>query len=120
MTLVAALLALNLAASLGFLPNTRTATTHTTHEVIRAKLIELVSADGRIVGQLHTAEDGSANLRLRNGSGEVRVKLGASENGAGLILMDGATQPGVWLTAAASGTALTLADPGKPKRVITP
>ncbi len=68
-------------------------------EVLRAKLIELVSASGQVVAQLHVGEDGGGNLRLSNGSGSVRVKLGATPDGAGLILMDSHTEPAVLLSA---------------------
>lgn len=87
-------------------------------DVVRAKLIELVAPDGKVVGQLHTAEDGSANLRLRSGSGEVRVKLGASNDGSGLVLLDSNTEPGVSLYAKGGGNTATVAEGGKVKRVV--
>lgn len=90
------------------------------HDVLRARLIELVSAQGQVVGQLHTADDGSAQLRLRNGKGEVRVKLGATSEGAGLVLLDRNTEPALQLHAAGSGSAITLEERGKPRRVLTP
>src|SRR5688572_30304977 len=57
-------------------------------DVLRARSIELVAADGKVVAQLHTGEDGSGQLRLRSAGGEVRVKLGPSSGGSSLILMD--------------------------------
>lgn len=80
------------------------------HDVLRAKLIELVNDKGDIVGQFYLGEGGSGQLRLRNAGGEVRVKLGVSTDGhgAGLIMMDGNTEPAVWLAAAAGGAKLEL------------
>lgn len=85
-----------------------------------ARLIELASPQGNVVGQLHTAEDGSANLRLRSGQGEVRVKLGATNDGAGLVLLDSHTEPALQLRAAPAGPAITLEERGKPRRVLAP
>jgi hypothetical protein len=79
-------------------------------DVVRAKLIELVNDNGDVVGQLYLGEGGSGQIRLRNGSGEVRVKLGPSNDGtgAGLIMMDQSTEPAVILRAEADGGTLTL------------
>jgi hypothetical protein len=83
-------------------------------DVIRAKLIELVNDNGDVVGQLYLGEGGSGQIRLRNAGGEVRVKLGPSNDGtgAGLLLMDRNTEPAVILRAAEAGAELTL--DGKP------
>jgi len=116
---VIALLGANIASQAGGMANARAADPPLVQEVVRAKLIELVAQDGRVVGQLHTGEDGSANLRLRSGNGEVRVKLGASKDGAGLVLLDNNTEPGVSLYAQAGGGSATVAERGKSKRVVT-
>jgi hypothetical protein len=89
-------------------------------DVVQARLIELVDERGQIRAQLHIDADGGGNLRLRNGQGEVRVKLGATTDGAGLLLMDQATEPGVRLATDRSGPSLKLSDPDKRERTITP
>jgi hypothetical protein len=81
-------------------------------EILRARLIELVDESGRTRAQLHLGVDGGGNLRLYGGNGEVRVKLGATAEGGGLILMDTRTEPAVLLAADARGPALTLTAPG--------
>jgi hypothetical protein len=48
------------------------------------------------------------------------VKLGASEAGSGLVLLDGSTEPGVHILARRSGTSLTLVAKGGARRVIEP
>ena len=116
LALAVVLLGANLALQTGMISPAQAAAP--VQEVLRAKLIELIAPDGKVVGQLHTAEDGSANLRLRSGNGEVRVKLGASKDGSGLVLLNNQTEPGVTLYAKDDGGAGTIAEDGKPKRVV--
>lgn len=89
-------------------------------DVVRAQAIELVDKKGQVVGQLHVGEDGGGNLRLRSGDGMVRVKLGGTADGSGLLLFDKEAEPAVWLAVNKSGTSATLAEKGKEKRVIRP
>lgn len=88
--------------------------------VIRAQAIELVDKKGQVIGQLFVGEDGGGNLRLRSGDGMVRVKLGGTADGSGLLLFDNEAEPAVWLASNKSGTSATLAEKGKEKRVIKP
>lgn len=88
--------------------------------VVRAQAFELVDKQGKVVAQMHIGEDGGGNIRLRSGDGMVRVKLGASTDGSGLILFDTEASPAVHLAANKSGTSATLAEKGKEKRVIQP
>ena len=99
---------------------TNDATATEIHDVLRAKLIELVDENGQPKAQLYLGEDGAGNLRLRDPSGEVRVKLGATEEGAGLLLLDGDVEPAVQLGADSAGTRLRLAQKGKAATVIAP
>jgi hypothetical protein len=88
--------------------------------VVRAQAFELVDKQGKVVAQMHVGEDGGGNIRLRSGDGMVRVKLGASTDGSGLILFDTEASPAIHLAANKSGTSATLAQKGKEKRVIQP
>jgi hypothetical protein len=88
--------------------------------VLRARAIELVNAEGQVVGQLYTGEDGAGNLRLRSADGAVRVKLGATDDGSGLLLLDRDVQPAVVVATDAEGTSVTLAERGRRARVIRP
>jgi len=88
--------------------------------VVRAQLFELVDARGRVIGQLYPGVDGGGNLRLRTGDGTIRVKLGATAEGSGLLLMDAQPEPAVSLASGKSGTSITLAEKGKEKRVLKP
>lgn len=91
-----------------------------TPAVIRAQAIELVDRQGQVRAQLHLGEDGGGNLRLRDATGTVRVKLGASADGAGLILFDKEVEPAIWASTNKSGTSLKLAEKGKAERIIKP
>ncbi len=88
--------------------------------VLRAQAIELVDKEGKVVAQLHVGDDGGGNLRLRSGDGLVRVKLGATAAGSGLLLFDSQTEPALSLVSNTAGTSLTLAEKGKGKRLIKP
>ena len=89
--------------------------------VVRAQAIELVDAQGNVRGQLHLGADGGGNLRLRAANGEVRVKIGATVEGAGLMFADERTEPVVQLRAGGkTGTGLTLIAPDNKQRVIAP
>lgn len=89
-------------------------------EVARTKLIEIVDGKGQVVAQLHSSEDGGGQLRLRSSSGAVRVKLGSTADGSGLILMDNDSEPAIVHSVGRSGTSLTLAQKGKNRRTLEP
>ena len=88
--------------------------------VVRAQAIELVDAQGNVRAQMFLGTDGGGNIRLRAGNGEIRVKMGATLDGAGLLLTDKNTEPAVQLRTGKSGTGLTLTGPDKKERVISP
>jgi hypothetical protein len=78
--------------------NARSHAPQEVHDVIRARLIELVNERGEMRGQLHLAQNGGGELRLRNGHGEIRIKLGpTNDGGAALLMMDKSTEPAVVL-----------------------
>ena len=52
--------------------------------------------------------------------GTIRVKIGASEEGSGLLLINHLTEPGAHILANQNGTSLTLTEEGGAKRVIEP
>lgn len=89
-------------------------------EVLRARSIELVNQEGKVVAQLHVGDDGGGNIRLRSGNGMVRAKFGATAEGSGLLLFDTEAEPSVCLRAGKAGTSVTLAEKGKEQRVFAP
>lgn len=87
-------------------------------DVVRARMIELVNERGEMRAQLHVAENGGGELRLRNAHGDIRMKLGATDGGAIMLLMDADSNPAIRLTSDA-GPSLRLGQPGS-ERVIAP
>ena len=88
--------------------------------VLRGRALELVDDAGKVRAQIDVEPDGEVVLRLRDVQGAIRVKLGASQSGSGLVLLNQNTEPGVQLLAEASKATLTLAEPGGKKRVVEP
>jgi hypothetical protein len=88
--------------------------------VLRARTIELVDEAGRVRANLKVEEGGEVVFRLRDAEGTIRVKLGAGNDGSGLVLMDDRTEPAVQVLAKRTGTSMTLSEKGKAKRVIKP
>lgn len=112
---------LNLAILLALFLSAAPTTDIVAPSVVRAQAIELVDAAGNVRGQLFLGADGGGNIRLRAPNGEVRVKIGASDDGSGLMFADARTEPVVLLRAGGKdGTALTLTDADKKQRVIAP
>jgi hypothetical protein len=88
--------------------------------IIRARAIELVDANGQSRALLNIETNGETVFRLRDAKGTIRVKLGASEGGSGLLLLDDATNPGLHALAKKSGTTVTLFNKTGRKHVIEP
>ena len=75
---------------------------------VRASAIELVDARGVVRSRLNVEPEGEVVLRLMDRAGTIRVKLGASENGSGLMLADETAQPGVHMVARKGATHVTV------------
>jgi hypothetical protein len=88
-------------------------------QVIRAQSMEIVDGQGRVRFHLAAQPDGEAVFRMRDGTGTIRVKLSASEEGSGLLLLDAETEAGLHVLAKRSDTVLTLKR-GKEQRVFRP
>ncbi|HUG15916.1 MAG TPA: hypothetical protein VMM78_12975, partial [Thermomicrobiales bacterium] len=70
---------------------------------------------------INVEPNGEVVLRLLDRNGTIRVKLGASETGSGLVLLDEQTEPGVHIRARRAGTtSLTLRGGPGQERVIRP
>ena len=115
-----ALAGINLILLLCLVLRERPVTAETVPSILRAQAIELVDDRGRARASLEVEDDGQTVLRLRDANGTIRVKLGASEDGSGLVLLDDATEPGIHLLAKATGPSLTLKAKNGTERRITP
>jgi hypothetical protein len=72
--------------------------------VLRTQRLEIVDAKGRLRSRLNVEPNGEVVFRMTDGSGTIRVKLGADEAGSGLLLLDERTEPGVHIMARRTGT----------------
>lgn len=59
-------------------------------------------------------------FRLLDDRGTIRVKLGANEEGSGLLLANDATEPGIHLLAKAAGSSMKVANKDGRERLIIP
>jgi hypothetical protein len=66
---------------------------------VRAQTVELIDERGTVRGQWTVESGGEVVLRLRDEQGAIRVKLGASASGSGLVMLDETTAPGVQVIA---------------------
>jgi hypothetical protein len=93
--------------------------------VLRGQALELVDAAGQVRSRLDVEKDGQVVFRLLDQRGTIRVKLGAGEDGSGLVLLDERTEPGIHLVARREGqgdrgaTSVTLRS-GDRSRTLTP
>ncbi len=106
--LAVALTMLNAGILLVLAAQSGSANAQTPTRVLRAQAIELVDRDGQVRGALTVESNGEAVFRLRDATGTIRVKLGASEEGSALLLLDGSTEPGAHILSRRTGTTFTL------------
>jgi hypothetical protein len=116
---VAAVLGAILLISLGALLLGRSAVAQSAAPILRARAIELVDDRGVVRAQLDVEPGGEVVLRLRDSAGTIRVKLGASAEGSGLVLLDEATEPGIHMLAKRTDTSVTLKK-GQRQQVLRP
>lgn len=119
--------AVNLVLLVVLLSQARPAVAQDDDSVLRGRSLELVDAKGQIRAEFKVEADGEALFRMRDSRGTIRVKLGAGDDGSGLLLLDGATEPGVQITARRSATAdrpattrISLTGANGQRRTITP
>ena len=113
---ITALLALNLILLLGLAAQPKSEV----QESIRARAFELVDANGQTRASLLVETNGEAVFRMRDSKGTIRVKLGASEEGSGLLLLDDSTNPGLHALAKRGKTTLSLKNQDGKERTLQP
>lgn len=85
-------------------------------EKITVKEFELLDKTGVKRASFKTEADGTVMMRLMDKTGTIRVKLGADDNGSGLVLLNSATEVGLHALAKKEGTKLVLEDKNGKKR----
>src|SRR3990172_8852349 len=117
--LTVALTVINLALLIFLLAQGRAIANQTIPQVLRVRAFQLVDENGEVRAQLNIDEtNGEVVFRLMDAKGTIRVKMGASEEGSGLLLINHLTEPGVQILADQNGSSLTLTEEGGAKRVI--
>jgi hypothetical protein len=119
--LAVALTVINLILLIVVIAQNRMIANQTIPEVLRVRAFELVDENGRVRAQLNIDEtNGEVIFRLRDEKETIRVKLGASEEGSGLLLINDLTEPGVHLLAKQGDTSLTIINQNGAEQIIKP
>jgi hypothetical protein len=87
--------------------------------VVKARAFELVDGNGRPRAQLAVESSGTVVLRLRDEKGTLRVKLGADQDGSGLLLTNEKTEVGVHALATRTRTRV-IVQRGARRRALVP
>lgn len=83
---------------------------------IRVKEFELVDNKGTVRAEMKVEPDGEVMLRLRDKTRTIRVKLGANEDGSGLVLLNNSTEVGIHALAKKAGSTFTVVGKDGKKR----
>ncbi|MCC7355083.1 MAG: hypothetical protein IT330_15165 [Anaerolineae bacterium] len=118
--LALALTVINLILLLFILTQRRMMAPYTEATLLRVHALELVDDNGVVRAQLNSYPDGGVVFRLKDAQGTIRVKLGADEEGSGLVLANDQTEPGIHMLANQYGTAITLTEKSGVQQVIAP
>jgi hypothetical protein len=128
--LAIALTIINLVTLIFILAHSRPAASEGVAPVLRGRALEIVDERGQVRARIDiepaaTMPDGkkyaeSAVFRLKDPDGRIRVKLGADQDGSGLLLADDSQQPGVHILARGTGSFLKLINKGGREHVIKP
>ena len=82
-------------------------------EKITVREFELVGDNGSRRASIKVESSGEVVMRLMDQDGTIRVKLGANDDGSGLVLLDGSTEPAVHALAKKDGGKVTVQAQGK-------
>jgi hypothetical protein len=83
---------------------------------ITVKEFELVDSGGKQRASIKIEEGGEIVLRMKDARGTIRVKIAGDENGSGLVLLDGDTNPGVHVLSKKTGSSITVTGPNGKKK----
>ena len=112
---------INFILLIALLAQSRIIATQRIPEVLRVRAFQLVDENGEVRAQLNVdGTNGEVIFRMMDQEGTIRVKMGASEDGSGLVLLNELTAPGVHILAQQGNTSLTITDQSGAKQVIEP
>jgi len=70
-------------------------TPSTSFDKITVREFELIDQNNKVRVSIKVEPEGEVVLRLKDKNETIRVKLGANEEGSGLVLLDHTTSPGI-------------------------
>jgi hypothetical protein len=112
---------INFILLIAVLAQSRIIATQRIPEVLRVRAFQLVDENGEVRAQFNVdGTSGEVIFRMMDQQGTIRVKLGASEDGSGLVLLNDLTEPGVHILAQQGNTSLTITNQSGAKQVIEP
>jgi hypothetical protein len=124
------LTATNLALLAFLLAQGRPALAQGTRSVLRSRALEIIDERGQVRARLNiepatTMPDGKTYpeavvFRMTDPNGRIRVKLGADQDGSGLLLANDSQQPGLHLLAKGTGSSLRLLNKDGREQVLKP
>ncbi|MBL7816011.1 MAG: hypothetical protein JNL70_13425 [Saprospiraceae bacterium] len=88
--------------------------------IVRTKMIELVDDKGQKRASLIAYPEGETVFRIMDSHGNIRVKVGGSDEGSGIVLLDDKTHPGFHALSKKNGVSLTLTDENGKQQVLKP
>jgi hypothetical protein len=115
-----ALVVINVVVLLAVLAAEVTASDQSVAPLLRARSLELVDIGGKTRARINVESTGDVVFRLMDENGTIRVKIGASKSGSGLVLLNDTTEVGVHLLANDAGSSLRLRDKNGRQRLISP
>ena len=83
---------------------------------ITVKEFEMVDDNGKVRASIRSESNGEVVFRLTDKRGIIRVKLGASEDGSALVLLDNNTKLGVFVTAKRDTSSITITNKNRKRR----
>lgn len=86
-----------------------------TFDKITVREFELIDQQGKQRVSIKVEPDGEVVFRLKDNNETIRVKLGASEAGSGLVLLDDQTNVGIHALAKKESTLTVIGENGKKK-----
>ncbi len=91
-----------------------------TFQKITVQEFELVDKNGQVRANIVAYPEGEVVLRLKDTKGNIRVKIGANDDGSGLVMLNNATDVGIHALAKAKGSSVSVVNPDGKKQEVKP
>jgi|SRR6478609_2980524 len=88
--------------------------------IVRTQQFELVDKNGKVRASIKIEDSGETVFRLMDEDQTIRVKIGGSKEGSGLVMLNNETNPGVHVLAKKDKTSFTITDQKGNKKELIP